>query len=294
MENLNVKNIIDVEEKNFAKEVIEASQEKLVMVDFWAPWCGPCKQLSPLLEEIANENKGKILIAKVNIDENQQIAAQLRIQSIPMVFAFKNKQIVDGFQGLIPKQKIIEFINKNIGEEVGEDFSFFFEEVKILISNKDFEDAAEKLAGFLAEHSDNVEAISLYIDCLGSLSKYDDVNEFIKSLSEDIIKKPEIASSISNIEIKKSGNLQPAIEELEKKYNLDKKNINNLISLSEKYYAEGSVDHSFELLINNYTDFKSNDQQIIKETLVKYFNALGANNNYTKIYRKKFSGILFS
>ena len=97
------------------------------MVDFWAPWCGPCKQLSPLLEEIANESKGKILIAKVNIDENQQIAAQLRIQSIPMVFAFKNKQIVDGFQGLIPKQKIIEFINKNLGEELGEDFSPFFE-----------------------------------------------------------------------------------------------------------------------------------------------------------------------
>ena len=88
--------------------------------------------------------------------------------------------------------------------------------------------------------------------------------------------------------------MQPSIGELEKKYNLNKKNINNLISLSEKYYAEGSVDHSFELLINNYTDFKSKDQQIIKETLVKYFNALGANNNYTKIYRKKFSGILFS
>ena len=99
---MNNKNIIDVSEIDFEKNVLEESVNKLVVVDFWAPWCGPCKQLTPVLEKVISSSPEKILLAKVNIDENQQIAAQLRIQSIPTVFAFKNKQIVNAFQGILP------------------------------------------------------------------------------------------------------------------------------------------------------------------------------------------------
>ena len=93
-------NIIDVTETEFNDQVIEASESKLIVVDFWAPWCGPCKQLTPILEKIISKSGDKITLVKINIDENQQIAAQLRIQSIPTVYAFKDKQIVNAFQGL--------------------------------------------------------------------------------------------------------------------------------------------------------------------------------------------------
>ena len=100
--------IFDADENTFVEKVIEQSTDKIIIADFWAPWCAPCKQLTPVLEEIINETGGLIRLAKINIDENQQIAAQLRIQSIPTVFAFSNKKILDAFQGVLPKQKIME------------------------------------------------------------------------------------------------------------------------------------------------------------------------------------------
>ena len=106
-------NIIDVDELQFNEKVIEGSKEKLIIVDFWAPWCGPCKQLTPVLEKIIKKYSEKINLVKINIDENQQIASQLRIQSIPAVFAFKDKQIVNAFQGVLPKNKLLIFL-KNV------------------------------------------------------------------------------------------------------------------------------------------------------------------------------------
>ena len=126
------KNIIEVDESNFLNEVIEKSESQLIVVDFWAPWCGPCKQLTPVLEKVINNANGKAILAKINLDENQQIAAQLKIQSIPTVLAFKNKQIVNAFQGVIPEKKIIEFIEKCLGEKLEEDFADFFKEIENL------------------------------------------------------------------------------------------------------------------------------------------------------------------
>ena len=108
--------VIDINQDEFVEEVIEKSKTTPVIVDFWAPWCGPCKQLTPVLENVVNQKNGKVILAKINVDENQGIASQLNIQSIPTVYAFINGKPFDAFQGAQPESKINEIVNKLIGD----------------------------------------------------------------------------------------------------------------------------------------------------------------------------------
>jgi len=291
---INKNNIIDVDEKSFQNTVIEASDNKLILVDFWAPWCGPCKQLTPVLLDIAKENIEKITLAKVNIDENQQLAAQLRIQSIPAVFAFYKKQIVDAFQGVLTKDKIIQFIEKILGESLSEDFTEYFEKITDLINNNKIQEAKLSLEEFLVDHSDNALGISNFIDCLSKLSSFEEAENFIKGLTDEIKKDPKIISSIAKLDLNKNKKSGPSIDELLIKYKKSPQNIDLTISLGEKYFAEEKFDEAFNLLIKEYLKYKNNKQNQIKKTLLKFFEALGNENEYTKIYRKKFSSIMFS
>tara|TARA_Y100000590_G_scaffold84293_3_gene94186 strand:- start:1029 stop:1895 length:867 start_codon:yes stop_codon:yes gene_type:complete len=283
-------NIIDVDEANFNENIIEASKEKLVIVDFWAPWCGPCKQLTPLLEKITNKSEGKVLLAKVNIDDNQQVAGQLRIQSIPAVFAFKNGQIVDAFQGVIPEKKITEFIEKALGEKIEEDFSEFYESIKSNINEKKFSLAKESLENFIAERPKELKALSLYIQCLAGLGSFDEIDNLINSFDEDSLKNPDIESAIKFLEIAKNKNKGPETEELINKFNTSSFDINLLIQIADKYFATNDYENAFDILLKNYPKNKEK----IKIKIVEFFNALGHDSETTVKYRKKFSQIMFS
>ena len=286
--------IFDIDEHSFQQKIIEASTDRVILVDFWAPWCEPCKQLSPILENIINDCEGRIHLAKINIDENQQIAAQLRIQSIPIVYAFKNKQIADAFQGVLPQKKIIEFIEKVLGEKIKKDNSAFYDEIKKLISNKQLKQAESLLEKFISENSKDVVAISMYLNCMVDLSKFLDANDFISALSEEILDTPEIKSAITNLQIKENSSVGPSLDEIKNIYEKNPKNLDNALILSEKYFANQMIENAFELLLKLYKNHKDKDKDKIKKTLIKYFEALGNNNEHTKYYRKKFSSIMFS
>ena len=270
-ENNTKNNILDVDEKSFQNTVIEASGKKLVLADFWAPWCEPCKQLTPILLNIAQENKDKITLVKINIDENQQLAAQLRIQSIPTVFAFYKKQIVDAFQGVLTKDKIIQFIEKVLGESLSEDFTEYFEKITDLINKEKIEDAKLSLEEFLVDHSDNVLGISNYISCLGKLSNFEEAESFIQGLEDKIKKDPKIISSITKLELNKNKNTGPSIEELLINYEKNPQSIDIALSLSEKYFAEEKFNKAFDLLIEEYIKYKNNKQNQIKTNTAKVF-----------------------
>ena len=284
--------IFDIDEHSFQQKIIDASTDRIVLVDFWAPWCEPCKQLSPVLENIVNDCEGRVHLAKINIDENQQIAAQLRIQSIPIVYAFKNKKIVDAFQGVQPQNKIIEFIEKVLGEKIKKDNSAFYDEIKELISNKQLTQAESLLEKFISENSKDVIAISLYLNCMIESSKFQETNDFISALSKEILDAHEIKSVITNLQIKENSSKGPSLNEIKNLYIKNPKNLDNALILSEKYFVNQMIENAFELLLDLYKNHK--DKNKIKKTLIKYFEALGNENKHTKYYRKKFSSIMFS
>ena len=287
---MNDKNIIDVSEAEFNDQVVEASSNKLIIVDFWAPWCGPCKQLTPILEKIIRGCGDKVTLVKINIDDNQQIAAQLRIQSIPTVYAFKDKQILNAFQGVLPEKQIIDFIEKCLGSKINEDFSEFYNQIKLSMSENKFEETKDVLLEFISKNPDEIKAISAYLECLIELKQFEEVDEFIQSLEKEIQDKDEIKQLVKKLEIIKSNMGGPNIEELITELNKKPNDIDLIIEIADKYFSMQKYDESMEILLKNYSKNKAK----VKEKMLEFFAVLGNSNEYTITYRKRLSQIMFS
>ena len=282
-------NIIDVNENDFNEKVIEASADKLIVVDFWAPWCGPCKQLTPVLEKIIN-GSDKVILVKINIDENQQIASQLRIQSIPTVYAFKDKQILNAFQGVLPEKQVIEFIEKCLGSKINEDHSDFFEVIKKNIDEKKFQDTKDMLLDFISKNPDENKAIYFYLECCLELKQLDEAESFIESLNDETRKKDDIMQLVKKIEIIKNNLSTPDINELIRKLEKKPDDINLVIEVADKYFSTQDYVNSMNLLLKNYP--KNKDK--VKNKMIEFFIALGNSNKHTIEYRKKLSQMIFS
>lgn len=282
-------NILEINEDQFEEKVLIASSSSLILVDFWAPWCGPCKQLTPLLEKIINTAKGKVNLVKINIDENQQIASQMRVQSIPAVFAFKDGQPVDAFQGVIPEKKIIEFIEKSLGEKLIEDFTDFFQSISSLFETKEYKKALLILEDFVANNAGNYQALALYLECLGYMENYTEAENLSKSFDEKTLKNSFIKSALKKISIKKANSVGPNLADLQKEHKNSPKDIKKVINLAEKYFAENMLDECFELLLQNY----KNNNTVIKKKLLEFFETLGIADKHTIKYRKELSSLLF-
>ncbi len=283
-------NIIDVTETEFNDQVIEASESKLIVVDFWAPWCGPCKQLTPILEKIISKSGDKITLVKINIDENQQIAAQLRIQSIPTVYAFKDKKIVNAFQGVIPEGQIIEFIEKCLGSKINEDFTEFYNEIESAMAENKFEETKDTLLEFISKNSDEIKGICFYLECLIELKQFEEVESFISSLEKDVQEKDEVKQVLKKMEIVKNNSSGPTINELLVKLENEPNNIDLILEISDKYFSMKEYENGMDLLLKNYPKNK----EVIKIKMVEFFSVLGNTDQVTIQYRKKLSQLMFS
>ena len=287
---MNDTNIIDVNESDFERDVLQESVNKLVVVDFWAPWCGPCKQLTPILEKVISASPDKILMAKVNIDENQQIAEQLRIQSIPAVFAFKDKQFVNAFQGVIPEKEIINFLEKCLGKKLENNFDEFYEEIQSLLSDEDFNQAKTMLENFISKNTKEVKGICFYADCLISLNEVEAANELLKSLDDELLKNNSIQKILKRLEFVNQKFTGPSLDELKDELSKSPQNIGIVLKIAENYFANNKFDEAFEMLLKYYPKNK----EVVKEKLLNYFDVLGFKHDSVALYRKKLSSMMFS
>ena len=223
-------------------------------------------------------------------EENQQVAAQLKIQSSPTVVAFKNKQIVDAFQGMVTEKQIVEFVEKALGEKLEEDFSEFYESIEQEIKEKNYSSAKETLLEFISNNSKDQKAISLYLSCLIELRQYQEIDEFLNSLNDDIKKNTEIETIINRLEIIKKNSKGPSIEELMKRLDKQPNNIIIVIETADKLFSLNDYNSAFKLLLEKYPKNKEK----IKGKIIEFFNALGHSHESTIEYRKKLSQIIFS
>jgi len=286
--------IKDTTTASFTEDVIEASNHSLVIVDFWAPWCGPCKQLTPTLEKIVGEYNGNVLLCKVNVDENQAIAAQMGIQSIPAVFAFKDQKPIDGFMGNITEDELRKFFDKHANSQDTKVEGQLQEAIN-LKQEKNFDQALTILESIIEDNSDNVDVISEIADCYLQMEKFDFANEFLASLSPQILNNEKIRQLKSAIELSQSEPIDDAnISNLQEKIEENPSDHQSRIDLSLYYNSIGEKSLAADLLIKSiHIDREWNDKAA-QTQLLKFFEAWGFVDPVTVEKRKDLSAILFS
>jgi len=286
-------NVIEISQDRFIDEVVEKSKTIPVIVDFWAPWCGPCKQLTPVLEKVVESKKGKVILAKINVDENQGIAAQLNVRSIPTVYGFVDGKPVDAFQGAQPESKIEEMVKKLIDSAPGNEIPKLLEEADNLFKETKYEEAQKIYENLISLDPGNPTVIAGMLRCLLQLQKSDDAKEIFNSLDDEILKDEEILKIKKLIDNLDNSNNGESIEELINKLHLDPDNKDLTLEIAEKYFSLNKNQEGFETLLNLFNkDSKWNDE-IAKKKLLEYFDLLGFNDPNVINARKKLSSMMF-
>jgi len=285
--------VININQDQFLNEVVEKSKTIPVIVDFWAPWCGPCKQLTPILEKITNGKNGKVILAKVNVDENQEIAAQLKIQSIPTVYGFVDGKPIDGFQGAQPESKINEMVDKLIDATPGNEVPKLLEEANNLFKSQKYSEAQSIYENLIAMDPGNPKIIAGMLRCLLQLNKIDDVKEILDSLDENILQDEEILKVKKLYENFHNSNNEITIDDIMNNLKDDPKNKNIKFELAEKYLSLNEIEKGFKELLQLYEEDPKWDEEAAKKKLLEHFNLLGFNDPNVIEARKKLSSLMF-
>lgn len=290
--------IFDVGTADFEQRVLAVSMEKPVIVDFWAPWCGPCKQLMPVLEKIVAAVGGHVLMAKVNIDENQELAAALRIQSVPTVYAFFQGRPVDAFQGALPESQIKIFIDKlvKIAKENAPDAIDIPEALKGAaqeIADGHFETAQAIYMHILQQDEKNAQAYAGLVRSFIAAGQVEQAAQWIDNAPPEIANSPHFAEARTALELIKNKPATPA-DALQKKVDADPKDHESRYQLATVQFAEGRRTEAIDNLLEIVRQSRAWDEDAARILLVRFFEAMGHADPLTIESRKKLSSLLFS
>ena len=286
--------IKDATTQSFIKDVIEESRRQPVLVDFWAPWCGPCKQLTPVLEKVVRGAKGKLKLVKMNIDEHPSIPGQMGIQSIPAVIAFVNGQPADGFLGALPESQVVAFVERLTKGRVSAEDKDLLAAADAALTEGDPAGAADLYARVLADEPTNVQALAGLARCYVASGAVEQAKQTLAMIPESKRNDAAVAAARAALELDEQASSLGPISELEQKVGanpLDHQSRFDLaLALNAKGLRQEALDHLIEI---TRRDRKWNDDGARKQ-LVQLFDAWGPNDESTIEGRKRLSSILFA
>ena len=280
-----------VNENTFVSDVIEKSKEKIVIVDFWAPWCGPCKALTPILESQAAKKKEHLDVVKVNIDENQGIASQLRIQSIPAVFAFSDGKPVDGFMGAKTESDVEKFFDALI-KKFSKINSSVSEELEVLLSEGRFNEV-KLTSEELIKSNPSPENYSLLIRSIVGLGDFDEVEQVLKNLTPEILKDNAVKSAISSYELLKNNDVKDSKKEILDRIEKNPADLDSKMNYSKILFNENNFSECIDILLEMFRKDKEWKDGYAKKQLLLIFDHLGSENELSKKGRRALTSLIF-
>ncbi|MFD2739694.1 thioredoxin [Sulfitobacter aestuarii] len=290
--------IKDSSEATFMADVVEASQGVPVIVDFWAPWCGPCKTLGPLLEDAVRAAKGAVKMVKVNVDEAQNIAGQLQIQSIPTVYAFYNGQPVDGFQGALPQSEIKAFVDRVVkaggGEAPGDTLSDAVDAAEEMLTEGAAADAAQTFAAILGEDEKHAGAYGGMVRAYIAMGELDQAEAILNGAPIEISQAPVLEAAHAQLELARQAADAGPVSELQAAVEADPQDHQARFDLAQALYAHGDAEAAVTQLLELFRQDREWNDGAAKTQLFTIFDALKPNDPVVLHGRRKLSSMIFA
>lgn len=284
----------DGTDASFVQDVIEPSKEALVLVDFWAPWCGPCRTLGPAIERVVKGFNGKVKLVKINVDQNPHFSGQLRVQSIPAVFAFKDGQPIDGFMGALPESQVKAFVEKHIsGSAEDGAIGDMLESAQESLSLGDIGGAAQSYATILQVDAKNVKALAGLARCYmkgGELDKAQALMDEIPEAEKDA----DVVTLRALMALANDANDAREPHEIKAEIGKSGDDLALNYELAQAFIKEGEFDEAIEAIFKIMQKDLDWNEKKARHLLLKIFDALGPASEITKSGRRRLSTLLFS
>lgn len=286
--------IKDVTDQTFMADVVEASREVPVIVDFWAPWCGPCKTLGPQLEAAVQAKKGAVRMAKVNVDENQMIAGQLQVQSIPTVYAFWQGQPVDGFQGALSQGDVQRFVEKIAALAGDGGLGEALEAAEEMLAQGAVADAAQTFAAILGEEPENAAAMGGLARAHIAMGDLDTAEALLNNAAPAIAAAPEIEAARAQIALARQADEAGPLAELQSAVAANPDDLQARFDYAKALYAAGQAEAAIEELLDLFRRDREWNDGAAKAQLFTIFDALKPTDPLVQKGRRRLSSMIFA
>ena len=284
----------DATTATFAADVMEASREALVLVDFWADWCGPCKQLTPVLESVVRSYGGKVRLVKIDVDRNQAIAGQLRIQSLPTVYAFRDGQPVDGFAGVQPESAIREIIDRHLGAAAEADAAEAIAVAQQAFDEGDLQTAAEIYATVLQGDAQHPGALAGLAQCYLKSGDIERAKQTLALVPPDKASDPAVSSAKAALELADRTTPNVDTSALESRLAANPGDHEARLELAVAVAGNGDKERAVDELIELFRRDRNWNDEAARKQLVQFFEAWGPKDEHTLSGRRKLSSVMFS